>query len=140
MGDLNDSPDGQSLNILENGDEDAIDQIENEPGEFLINLTEQLYEMDYVTYMEEPRPLENGKIKLSEDGARDRDFVCRNQNSPRGCKPFDQLFDQILVSPDMHEFYVPGSIQIFDNPIAVNGDPDTVPSDHLPVSAEFLLP
>ena len=48
LGDFNDSPDDRSLNILESGDPDALAEMENDPGAFILNLTEPLFAEGHV--------------------------------------------------------------------------------------------
>ena len=50
VGDFNDNPDDQSLNILETGNAGAAGGEENIPGTFMINLTEPLLALGHVSY------------------------------------------------------------------------------------------
>jgi endonuclease/exonuclease/phosphatase family metal-dependent hydrolase len=140
VGDFNDTPDDRSLNILETGDPDAWPGPEESRGAFLWNLTEVLYAAGNVSHGRSWNDVIPGsnRIDTIDPDARDRNNRSRGEDYNTG----DQMFDQILIPPRMASFYVPGSVKVFNNAVAVRSeasDWDHMPSDHLPVYADFLL-
>lgn len=139
LGDFNDNPDDQSLNVLESGNHRAIAAMENRPGPFLINLTEPLAAADQVSYGRSFRDVSGGRINLVDAGSRRKNFQQRNQDDTRGPWP-DVLLDQILVRPAVLKHYVRDSAAVFSDAVAVSGNGDARASDHLPVFARFRFP
>lgn len=131
LGDFNDNPDDQSLNILETGDPDAQIRIEDEIGSFMVNLTEPLAAQGQVTNSLTNLDVDphTGQIFNIDNDSRDRNFELRNTNEHTG----DILFDQILIPRWMLGHYVPNSITIF------TGEENLGSSDHLPVYADFIF-
>ena len=138
IGDFNDNPDDQSLNVLESGNFSAAAKKENGPGDFLVNLTESLLQNEAVSHGRSWSDVEGQSINLVQAGSRDRNFVTRNSNE------FDSqlgvLLDQILVPKNVHRLYVIGSVRVFSERVGVSGKGSARASDHLPVSAEFVFP
>ncbi len=127
MGDMNDTPDDASLNILESGDAQAEAEMEDHQQSYLINLTEPLWAEDLVSW----------GFKVAQDaadnhlpGIRARHFADRNTNNGSRSN-FPGLIDNILVNTLMNTYYVPGSTKIYTGKEALGA------SDHLPVSAVF---
>jgi endonuclease/exonuclease/phosphatase family metal-dependent hydrolase len=140
VGDFNDAPDDKSLNILETGDPNAWPGPEESRGAFLWNLTEALYAAGHVSYGRSWNHVIPGtsRIDTIDPEARSRNNQGRGQDFHTG----DQMFDQILIPPRMASSYVPGSVKVFNNAIAVSSEErewDHMPSDHLPVYADFVL-
>ena len=136
LGDFNDTPDDRSLNILETGDPAAPGLAEDEPGAFLINLTEPLYAKEHVSLGRTSANVHGDRIDTVEPGARAFNNRFRGTDRHTG----DQLFDQLLVPPRTFEAaYVPGSAAVFDVGVAALGNDTTRASDHLPVYADFVF-
>lgn len=137
LGDFNDSPDDELLSILETGNPNAPAAMEDQPGEFLINLTESLYAEGNVSFSRNTRDLVDGgsRINTIDADSRVRNFENLQQNINTG----DNLFDQILIPPRKLSSYVAGSFEVFDLRSAVVCNSKTRASDHLPVSAEFVF-
>ncbi len=138
MGDFNDNPDDQSLNILESGDEDARSEMENEPGPFLINLTEALGANDAVSHGRSWNDVEGEIIDVVQPSSREKNFASRYSNEYDSS--VDVLFDQILVPTNVDRFYVRDSVRVFSHRLGVSGRGDARASDHLPVVADFVFP
>jgi endonuclease/exonuclease/phosphatase family metal-dependent hydrolase len=137
LGDFNDNPDDASLNILETGDPEAPGRAENEPGTFLINLTEPLLLQDRCSFGLADR-LTDGIFNTRVPGSRARNNATRGSNARPDSDEDEILFDQLLIPVRMAPLYVSGSIRIFDDPVALKGTPfRNKPSDHLPVYADF---
>jgi endonuclease/exonuclease/phosphatase family metal-dependent hydrolase len=137
LGDFNDNPDDQSLNILEAGSYTAEPGAEENPGPFLYNLTEPLVAEDRVSHGLNSSSIEDGRINTVSPGSRDENNFQRCTNPSSNYT--DILFDQILVNSAMNGRYIPGSCRIFDQTVGVVGNSQTRASDHLPVSADFIF-
>lgn len=137
VGDFNDTPDDASLNVLETGDPNASTEMENSPGEFLINLTEPAWAAGYITHGFNTRHVEGDRLVPIDSGARLRNFELRNSNDRPRSRDLRNLLDQILIPSRMLPRYVVGSAQVFDGTVAVEGPKKERPSDHLPVWAMF---
>lgn len=142
VGDFNDSPDDQSLNILENGDPRAQFEAENRSGRFLVNLTEPLWALGKCSWSHRQFPIDSdsGRIDLVDTNARSANASERNSNSRSFYEK--NLLDNVLISRSMLDEYVEGSASIFDGPPAtrhpsVSGGYKLQASDHLPVFADF---
>jgi endonuclease/exonuclease/phosphatase family metal-dependent hydrolase len=135
LGDFNDTPDDRSLNILETGDPSTPGMEEDEPGSFLINLTEPLYAAGHVTFGRTGADTAGGRIRTLEPGAREFNNRERGRDTHTG----DQMFDQLLIPVRMRDRHVPNSTRVFDLEIAAIGTSATRASDHLPVYADFLF-
>ncbi len=133
LGDFNDNPDDQSLNILEQGDPDARFDVENRADAFLANLTEALAAEGQVSWGRDEQDVQAERLETRDSESRQRNAALRSTNEHTG----DILFDQLLVSQVLLPAYVTGSVRVFDNPVAVEGGWDHCPSDHLPVYADF---
>lgn len=146
LGDFNDNPDDQSLNILETGREDADPGPDDTSDDsFLLNLTQSLLNEDYVSWGLSERNIINSKLDTRILGSRKRN------NDTRGTQGVISpiLFDQILITPDVLSRYTLLSVKVFDDPIAQEGHvpnghrnankPINYASDHTPVVAEFVV-
>lgn len=158
LGDLNDSPDDRSVNILESGDI-MIPAGPGTPQKVLVNLAQDLYSKDYVTHGlervfkgEDMTPQVIGAA-ASNDGVRGKEY-----KFPDDVPVTQILFDQILVSPKLAK-EVPGKQQIYSRADSIRGrgprvkvtdqpdgtraveytDKGTQASDHQPVFADFVL-
>lgn len=130
LGDLNDSPDDRSLNILETGDPNARASMENDPGPFLINLTEGLWADGFVTY---GWYRDGDRLVVRDPQARMTQFSMRFDNRMPQGREFATILDNILVSPQLSRFWIEGSTAVYANPIVEDA------SDHLPVYADFAF-
>lgn len=135
LGDFNDTPDDRSLNILEAGNADAGPGPDREIGPFLINITEPLYNDGHVTFGRNTSNINNGVIDTVDPAARVRNLLGLANDDHTG----DQMFDQILLTPEMALFYVDGSATVFDGEDAARGNNANRASDHLPVFADFVI-
>lgn len=138
VGDMNDSPDDRSLNILETGNPNAPIAMENEPGEFMVNLTEHLFAAGHVSFGKNTRDLiKPGKerVNTTDSNAREKNYINRTNDNNIG----DCLFDQILIPQHMEDKYIIDSAKVFDHKSGVLGNSKTRASDHLPVYADFVL-
>jgi endonuclease/exonuclease/phosphatase family metal-dependent hydrolase len=150
LGDFNDTPGDESLNILESGDP-LGGRSEQEIGEYLVNLQQPLYEDDFVTqgFFREYRgsvtqPVVRG---AAEDNDRLRGT---HYTFPAEVKVTEALFDQILVSVSL--FPSVAETGIYAGGDALSGKVESIdrnregdayvrrkgslPSDHLPVYAD----
>ena len=107
LGDFNDNPDDQSLNILEYGALDAQGGVDKEPDTFLYNVTESLLEKNYCSYgynylyddLKEPTfdPVVQGaREENNKWRGKEHDFM-------QDVKVKAILFDQILVSQNLKD-------------------------------------
>jgi endonuclease/exonuclease/phosphatase family metal-dependent hydrolase len=105
MGDFNDNPDDQSVNILEYGSGEASGGIDDKPDSFLYNVTESLLEKNHCSYgynylyEDWTEPTFDPVVKGSRDEnnkwrGKDHDFV-------KDVKIKANLYDQILVSQNL---------------------------------------
>lgn len=135
LGDFNDNPDDRSLNILETGDPYAPAGPEDNPGQFLINLTEPLLASGHVSHGRKSNDIIGDRINTIDPESRRRNNEARGTNNHTG----DILFDQILIPSRMYNQYVQGSAQVFNYKVAAEGNSNNRASDHLPVFAEFVF-
>ncbi len=135
LGDFNDTPDDRSLNILETGDPNAPGMKEDEPGSFLINLTEPLYAAGHVTFGRTSADVAQGRVRTTEPEARAFNNRERGQDTHTG----DQMFDQMLIPVRMRARHIPNSTAVFDLDVTSIGSEVTRASDHLPVYADFTF-
>lgn len=133
LGDFNDNPDDQSLNLLETGDWRTGPGPSSEPGALLVNLAEPLLAEDRCSWGIRDMPVRGGRVITRVPGSRQRN----NAERYTAGVPQPILFDQILVSPSLARHVVRGSPAVFDEAIAVTGDDATRASDHLPVYADL---
>lgn len=133
LGDFNDNPDDQSMNILETGDPNASAGPEEIDGPFLINLVEPLLAAGHVSHGRTSADIAGDRVNTIDPLSRKRNNDLRGTNANTG----DILFDQLLIPVWMKTKYVQGSASVFDREVAVKGNTTTRASDHLPVSAEF---
>ena len=133
LGDFDDNPDDQSLNILETGDPNGPPGPEEIPGPYLFNLTEPLCAKDHVSHGLKSDAIKDDRVDTIDPGSRERNNSLRDTNKNTG----DILFDQILIPGWMANDYVEGSCRVFDYAVAVKGNDDNRASDHVPVYAEF---
>lgn len=152
MGDLNDTPDDQSLQILESGDSKAKGGSPDRH-RVLVNLMEGLYDRDGVTiglaelYRGQPVAPFVAGAKADSERLRGVDY-----RFPQDVRVTQTLFDQILVSPPLAK-RVKGDPIIYANPVALAGTRSRVQvtdagvqytqqgsrvSDHLPVFVDLL--
>lgn len=138
LGDFNDTPDDRSLNILETGDPDAPAEMENERGEFLINLTEDLLLDEHVTWGKKSNDIDGvtDRIDTTTPGSRAFNFEHRDSDE---LNIWDALLDQVLISHTLLDNYHHGSVAVFDLGDASRGNNRSRASDHLPVYADFLF-
>ncbi|MBI1852304.1 MAG: lamin tail domain-containing protein [Planctomycetes bacterium] len=137
LGDFNDDPDDRSLNILEQGDPNALGGPNDNTAVFLINLMQPLVAQDRVSEglgANDIDPVTN-KINTIDPQSRKRDNDARGTNQNTGAI----LFDQILMPGWMQDRYVQGSAKVFDDGVALRGTKDDRASDHLPVYAECVF-
>jgi hypothetical protein len=136
-GDWNDNPDDISLNILETGDPNAaFGPPKATDPVFLINLMEPLLNAGHVSHGKSESHIQpNGKINTIDANSRTRNKNGLGKNTNTGAI----LFDQILVSDELHAFHIADSARIFDGGIALQGGANAA-SDHLPVLAKFNFP
>ena len=110
LGDFNDNPDDQSLNILEYGITNMDGGIDKNPDTFLYNVTESLLEKDYCSYgynylydeLKEPTfdpVVEGAREENNKWRGRKHDFF-------KDVKVKAILFDQILVSQNLKDHVV----------------------------------
>jgi hypothetical protein len=151
LGDFNDTPGDDSLNILESGDP-VGGRSEQDVGEYLVNLMQPFYESDYVT-QGVFRQYRGGAVKpivrgASEDNDRLRGI---DYQFPTDVRVTEALFDQILLTHDLHRLV--GRVGIYSGENALKGKASDVtrnkdgeayvrrygdlPSDHLPVFADL---
>lgn len=132
LGDFNDNPDDESLNILETGNPNALPGPEEIEGPFLLNVTEPLVAEDRVSWGIDTDEIVGNQVNTVVPGSR------KLNNDTRGTRgriaPI--LFDQILIPTWMATSYIPASAKIFDHPSSVR---QTQASDHLPVFADFVF-
>ncbi len=127
MGDMNDTPDDASMNILESGDPKAQAEMEEREQGAMINLTQPLWAEDLVTW---GYPVVQDRPEIHLPGIRARQFADRNTDKAPS-ENYSGLLDNILVNAAMNASYVTGSTRIYSGSAAVGA------SDHLPVSADF---
>lgn len=156
LGDFNDTPDDESVNILESGDLRAKGGMAPADNPFMHNLTEEIWAKDYVTMELRDRFRGTDMIPRAEGARRENDRLRGvNYRFPDDVAVLQIMFDQILVSPKMNELFS-GRIGIFAGVEALRGRPPnvqvessgyvrytdkgTLASDHLPVYADFRIP
>ena len=151
LGDFNDTPGDDSINILESGDP-LGNRSEQEIGEYLVNLQQPMYEHDFVTQGffrkfrgSETKPVVRG---AAEDNDRLRGT---RYTFPADVKVTEALFDQILVAAPLHPSV--SETGIYAGADALTGKLESIdrnregdayvrrqgslPSDHLPVYADI---
>ncbi len=135
LGDFNDNPDDESVNILETGNPNAQGGAEDDQGTFLVNLTEPLCAAGHVSIGVEFDDLDaqTGRLNTIDPNSRQRNNDGRGTNLNTG----KILFDQILISPGMLDRHISGTTRVFDHRSAVQGSSPA--SDHLPVFADFII-
>jgi hypothetical protein len=133
LGDMNDNPDDESLNILETGNPNATGVEENTDGPFLINLAETLLAAGHVSHGLTSVDIVGDKVNTLDPDSRKRNNDKRGQNLHTG----KILFDQLLIPMSMQSKYVQGSIRVFDDKVTVEGGTQESASDHVPVFADF---
>ena len=151
LGDFNDTPGDESLNILESGDAMGGD-IEETVGSYLVNLMQPYYRKDYVT-QGVYRQYRGGSAEPISRGASDDNDRLRGQyyEFPKDVKVTEALFDQILVSHSIYDDVK--NAGVFAEEIALRGRDSRIlrnndgiayierhgdlPSDHLPVFADI---
>ncbi|MDQ2985635.1 MAG: endonuclease/exonuclease/phosphatase family protein [Armatimonadota bacterium] len=151
LGDFNDTPDDASINILESGNH-LGGEINDDPGKYFVNLMQSFYDDDYVT-QGFFRRFRGMAIEPVVRGASKDNNRLRGQyyQFPRDVKVTQALFDQILVSPPLYRQFHNAAIYCHDNALAGRESQvtrnkqglaiiklhGTLPSDHLPVYADF---
>lgn len=135
LGDWNDNPDDQSMNVLETGDANALGGPENIDGPLMINLAEALLLEDRVSHGLNSAAIVGGAVNTADAGSRARNNTFRGTDTNTG----KILFDQLLIPAWWSSAYVAGSIQVYSFPDAVQGNSTTRASDHVPVFADFVL-
>lgn len=156
LGDMNDTPDDRSMNILESGNLLAQGGPVEAANPLMVNLTEPLYREDWVTidlsrrFLGEPITAQvPGAMKSNED------LRGKAHRFPDDVPVTQSLFDQILVSPKLRAGA--GRVSIFSAPVALRGrngrttrddatgtvnyiEKGDRASDHLPVYVDLKLP
>ncbi len=135
LGDFNDNCDDRSLNVLETGNPTVLASKEEADGPFLINLCEPLIALGHVSHGRTEADIQGDRINTIDPLSRDRNFNAVGTNVNTG----DILFDQLLIPIRMGGRHIPGSTQIFDEPVAIQGPGSSRASDHLPVFADFAF-
>lgn len=135
LGDFNDNPDDQSMNVLETGNPSAAPGPDSAPDSFLLNLTEPLCTAGHVSHGLKGDAIVGDRANPVDPESRNRNNALRGTNANTG----DILFDQILIPAWMSDAYVAGSAKVFDFAVAVEGNDATRASDHVPVYAEFVF-
>lgn len=135
LGDFNDNPDDQSLNILESGLDNQSAGPEQIRGPFLINVTEPLVVGDHVSWGLKSDAVTGEHLDTVTVGSRDINNAQRGTSGTIS----DILFDQILIPAWMDNWYVPDSASVFEFAVAARGNNSTRASDHVPVYADFVL-
>lgn len=156
LGDFNDTPDDQSMNIFETGDLKAVAKTETDPDTFMVNLMEPLWAKDMCTIGMD-RLFRGSDLDTVVKGARDENtkFMGKDYKFPDDVAVTQIMFDQILVSQDLSKM-VEGESQVYAKADALRGrsvratrdnngnatyqDPGTQASDHLPVFVDFRIP
>lgn len=156
LGDFNDTPDDESVNILESGDLRAKGGTAPTENPFLHNLTEPLWAQDYVTMELRERFRGSDMVPKTEGARRENDRLRGTKyRFPDDVAVIQIMFDQILVNPNMKRLFS-GTVGIFAGVEALEGRPPnvqvetsgyvkyidkgTLASDHLPVYADFRIP
>lgn len=152
MGDMNDAPDDQSVNVLETGNL-LVEGGRNDAPRFMYNLAEELYDKDMVSYGLE-RLFEGKELAPIVAGAKEDNERLRGRDYqfPQDVKVTQILFDQILVSPSLNGKWTRSSVYSGVDALRGEGGRTTVTdsgvvyeqkgsqaSDHLPVVAEFSV-
>ena len=110
LGDFNDNPDDQSLNILEYGTPNAVGGIDEKPDAFLYNVTESLLEKNYCSYGYNYlyADLKDSTFNPVVEGAREENNKWRGREHDffNDVKVKAILFDQILVSQNLKDHVV----------------------------------
>ena len=151
LGDFNDTPGDDSLNILESGDAMG-GKIEEKVGAYLVNLMQPFYQRDYVSqgvFLH----YRGGSAKPIARGAREDNDRLRGEyyDFPDDVKVTEALFDQILVSHSIYSkieesgiYAEPHALEGRDSRIDRNREGvaiierhGTLPSDHLPVFTDI---
>jgi len=138
LGDFNDNPDDQALNILESGSQYTEASMENIKGRFMINLTESLIIDGHVSHGRNTSDLispDRTMINTIDPESRIRNYINLSTDKNTG----DILFDQILIPTHMESRYIPESVKVYNDASGVVRNSDTRASDHLPVFADFLM-
>ena len=133
LGDMNDNPDDESMNILETGNPQAAAASETTDGPFLINLAEVLLVQGHISHGATSLDIVDDKVNTTDPQSRNRNNAGRGTNTNTG----KILFDQILIPMHMQNSYVQDSIRVFNDKIAIEGGSQQNASDHLPVLADF---
>jgi len=136
LGDFNDTPDDQSLNILETGNPNAPAEMEEKVGPFLANLAEPLILRDHVSQGRTQHNIKNGRIDTVDPGSRKANFRGRGRDEKGR---WDFLPDQILMPVRMVDRCPLGAARIFDEAVAAEGDTASRASDHLPVYVDIFF-
>jgi endonuclease/exonuclease/phosphatase family metal-dependent hydrolase len=156
LGDFNDTPDDESVNILESGDLRAKGGMHRTKNPFMHNITEPLWEKDYVTIELRDRFRGSDMIAQAKGARRENDRLRGvDYRFPQDVSIREIMFDQILVSPKMQLLFT-GHADVYAGADALRGRPPrvrrggsgfveyedkgTLASDHLPVIADFRIP
>jgi endonuclease/exonuclease/phosphatase family metal-dependent hydrolase len=152
LGDLNDGPDDQSVNVLESGDLNAAGGRFSSVRPFLVNLAEPLYDQDYVTHglaeLFKGNPVSPRVIGSKEENERWRG---KDYDFRRDTKIHQTLLDQILIRPSLKD--KTGAMKVYAGNDALAGlggrtrrnddlsvqylEQATRASDHLPIYVDI---
>ncbi|MBN8691076.1 MAG: endonuclease/exonuclease/phosphatase family protein [Armatimonadetes bacterium] len=155
LGDMNDTPDDRSMNILETGNLLVKGGQESVPNPLMVNLCEPLYRKNYVSldldrlFKGQPlAPVVMGAYQSNEE------LRGKEHKFPDDVKVVQTLFDQILVSPNLFPKHVKtdiysgaealrgsgSKVKVVEEPYSVTyTEMGTKASDHLPVFADFNI-
>ncbi len=152
MGDMNDTPDDVTANILESGNVQAPGGTYSVEKPLLLNLTEALYRKDYVS-IDLARLYKGSPIPPIVAGAFSENERTRgiDYKFPDDLKVTQTFFDQIMIRPTLKPWFT--KVNVYSSEAALRGrgskvkvnddfsvdytDEGDKASDHLPVFADF---
>lgn len=156
IGDFNDNPDDQSLNILESANPNAEGGVDTIPDQFFFNTAEELLEKDMVSHglYYKYRGKNPRYVDPVVRGSRYENNRFRNKKHDywKDVKIKETLLDQILVSMNLKNAVK--EVSLYTKPIAVTGSKSSIKfkndkliytkrgdfaSDHIPVWIELDL-
>lgn len=156
-GDMNDSPDDRSMNILESGDLNARPGPVSFSDPIMVNLMEPLYRKDTVTLDLDRKFLGDALEPVVEGAyAENEKWRGKEHKFPDDLEVTQTCFDQILIRPSLTKWYS-GKTSVFAGVEALRGsngrttvdektqtvtytEKGSQASDHLPVYSDFKMP